>query len=110
MGLIAPPCLTALTCCLGGGGRLLGDDPPFPVLLHQLWTLFFFQPFDEFVESGRQGQHCAITLGFLLQPVWVQLLLCLECPRQEWRVKGLGSEGQWSMLYRRVTAKSQPPL
>ena len=98
MGLTAPPCLTALTCWLGGGGRLFGDNPPFPVLLHQLWTLFFLQPFDEFVESGCQGQHCPITLGFLLQPVWVQLLLCLECPSRsgESRVWGVKVSGPCS--------------
>lgn len=111
VGLTAPPCLTAPTCCFGGGGRLWGDNPPFPVLLLcQLWTLFFLQPFDEFVESGCQGQHCPIALGFLLQPVWVQLLLCLECPKQEWRVKGLGGQSQWSTLYRRALVKFQPSL
>lgn len=51
-----------LTCWLGCGGRLFGDNPPFPVPLHQLRALFFLQSFDEFVESGRQGQHGPITL------------------------------------------------
>lgn len=62
MDLAVCSCLTALTCWLRGWGRLFGDNPPFSVLLHQLWALFFLQPFDEFVESGCQGQHSPIAL------------------------------------------------
>lgn len=54
--------MTALTCWSEGGGRLSGDDLPFPVLLQQLWTLLSLQPSDEFVESGCQGQHSPIPL------------------------------------------------
>lgn len=54
--------LTALTCWSGREGRLSGDNPPSPVLLHHLWTLLFLQPFDEFVESGCEGQQSPITL------------------------------------------------
>lgn len=105
------PCPTALTCWWGAGGRLFGGNPPFPVLLHQLWTLFLLQPFDELVESGGQGQHCPITLRFLLQPVWVQLLLCLECPRQESGVRGRGAvQLSGSCSNRKATAKSWPSL